>query len=205
MPSGPFDQPDCMKDAPSIQAIFNLTKRIFWAESWSGLRISCFKWCSENKWFRISSFLRFPPKRFIALSEWTGHSRVLQYDWTNFQPCSSHQLPMIRPAALVALVLLAEPVLAQGPPLDTWKMVMNNAEVQFRAGEPMYACRHATNLAHFMNKEITRLQKQKASKDMIRDVMWLEMDWQTYVGKYCGSRSITRKSALWPEIDRNWG
>ena len=24
-----FDQPDCMKDAPSIQAIFNLTKRIF--------------------------------------------------------------------------------------------------------------------------------------------------------------------------------
>ena len=109
---------------------------------------------------------------------------------------------MIRPVALIALVLLAEPILAQAPPLDTWKTVMNNTEEQFRAGEPMYACRHATNLAHFMNEEITRLQKQKASKDMVRDLMWLEMDWQTYVGKYCGSRPITRKSSLWPTIDR---
>ena len=110
---------------------------------------------------------------------------------------------MIRPIALVALVLLAEPVLAQGPPLDTWKTVMENAEEQFRAGEPMNACRHATNLAHFMNEEITKLQKRNASRETVRDVMWLEMDWQTYVGQYCGTRPTTRKSALWAEIDRN--
>ena len=83
---------------------------------------------------------------------------------------------MIRPVALIALVLLAEPVLAQAPPLDTWKTVMNNAEEQFRAGKPMYACRHATNLAHFMNEEITKLQKRNASRESVRDVMWLEIE-----------------------------
>ena len=109
---------------------------------------------------------------------------------------------MIRPVALAALVLLVEPVFAQAPPLDTWKTVMESAEEQFRAGEPMYACRHATDLAHFLNEEIMKLQKTNASREMVQDVMWLEMDWQTYVGKYCGTRPITRKSALWPTIDR---
>ena len=86
---------------------------------------------------------------------------------------------MIRPVALAALVLLVEPVFAQAPPLDTWKTVMESAEEQFRAGEPMYACRHATNLAHFLNEEIMKLQKSNASREMVQDVMWLEMDWQT--------------------------
>ena len=109
---------------------------------------------------------------------------------------------MVISVPLVALVLFAEPVLAQGPPLDTWKIVMESAEEQFRAGEPMNACRHATNLAHFMNEEIMKLQKRNASREMVRDVMWLEMDWQTYVGQYCGTRPITRQSALWSTIDR---
>ena len=83
---------------------------------------------------------------------------------------------MFKPVVLATLVCLPAPVLAQGPPLNTWKTVMNNAEEQFRAGKPMNACRHATNLAHFMNEEISKLQQRNPSREMVRDVMWLEMD-----------------------------
>ena len=55
--------------------------------------------------------------------------------------------------------IVSVPVYAEtGPPLKEWKVVMEMAEQQHRAGNHVYACRHATNLAHFMNQEKFELQ-----------------------------------------------
>ena len=99
--------------------------------------------------------------------------------------------------------ILSVPVHAEtGPPLKEWKVVMEMAEQQHRAGNHVYACRHATNLAHFMNQEKFELQQRQAPSQIMNDLTRLEMDWQTYVGKYCSYQSPTNRSNLWPTINR---
>ena len=100
-------------------------------------------------------------------------------------------------------VVLSLPVLAEtGPPLKEWKTVMEMAEQQHRKGNHVYACRHATNLAHFMNKENFELQQRQAPQQMINDLARLEKDWQAYVGKYCSYEQPVNRSKLWPTINR---
>ena len=102
--------------------------------------------------------------------------------------------------ALVALV--STPVRAEdGPPLKKWKNVMDMAEQQARAGNYVYACRHATNLAHFMNQENFELQKRQAPEKKIQDMEQLEVDWQTYVGKYCSYQALTQRSGYWDTLN----
>ena len=79
---------------------------------------------------------------------------------------------------------------------------MEMAEQQHRAGNHVYACRHATNLAHFMNQEKFELQQRQAPSQMMNDLTSLEMDWQTYVGKYCSYQPPTNRSNLWPAINQ---
>ena len=100
-------------------------------------------------------------------------------------------------------VVLSLPVHAEtGPPLKEWKTVMEMAKQQYNKGNHVFACRHATNLAHFMNKENFELQKRQASQQMINDLARLEKDWQTYVGKYCSYEPPVNRSNLWPTINR---
>ena len=97
---------------------------------------------------------------------------------------------------------LAAPLNAEeGPPLKMWKNVMDMAEQQNRAGKHDFACRHATNLAHFMNEENFELQQRQAPQQMIQDLSQLEIDWQAYVGKYCSYQSPIQRSGLWDKIN----
>ena len=109
----------------------------------------------------------------------------------------------MKPFFFVALgLLLSVPLHAEeGPPLKKWKNVMDMAEQQNRAGRHDYACRHATNLAHFMNEENYELQQRQAPQKMIQDLRQLEIDWQTYVGKYCSYQPPIQRSGFWDTLN----
>ena len=110
----------------------------------------------------------------------------------------------VKPSIVVALfALLSGPVRAEdGPPLKEWKTVMDMAAEQGRAGNHVYACRHATNLAHFMNQENFEMQQRQAPQQMIQDLKQLEMDWQAYVGKYCSYQIPTQRSGFWDALNK---
>lgn len=74
---------------------------------------------------------------------------------------------------------------------------MDTAQTEYKKGNITGACNHATNLAYFMNTEIYNVRD---NKQLQQDVTFLMFDWQTYVGKYCGSRPLAHKSRLWKDI-----